>query len=77
MRAAGAITGLMVLGTFVIPGTYGGNWEIPHEFGVPDRPRPFSASELDLGSATLAGRIYDERGRPVEGAIISLAGSGF
>ena len=26
---------------------------------------------------TLAGRIYDEGGRPLEGAIVSLAGSGF
>lgn len=77
MRAAGAITGLMVLGTFVIPGTYGENWEILHEFGVSIRPRPLSGADLDLGSATLAGRIYDERGRPVEGAIVSLAGSGF
>jgi protocatechuate 3,4-dioxygenase beta subunit len=40
-------------------------------------PRVFSSKELDAGSATLAGRIYDEGGRPLEGAIVSLAGSGF
>jgi protocatechuate 3,4-dioxygenase beta subunit len=36
-----------------------------------------SSGELDAGSATLAGRIYDEGGEPLEGAIVSLAGSGF
>jgi len=77
MRAAGAITGLMVLGTFVIPGTYVENRQIPSEFGEGDGTRLRSPEDHTLGSATLAGRIYDELGRPVGGAIVSLAGSGF
>ncbi|MGB5366574.1 MAG: carboxypeptidase-like regulatory domain-containing protein [Polyangiales bacterium] len=40
-------------------------------------PRIVSSKELDVGSATLSGRIYDERGGPLEGASVSLAGSGF
>ncbi|MGB8332607.1 MAG: carboxypeptidase-like regulatory domain-containing protein [Polyangiales bacterium] len=77
MRTAGAITGLMVLGTFVIPGTYGENQGILLQFDLPEGAgRPLSA-DRDLGSATLAGRIYDERGQAVAGAIVSLAGSGF
>lgn len=35
------------------------------------------SAEFDEGSATLDGRIYDERGRPLKGAVVSLAGSGF
>jgi hypothetical protein len=35
------------------------------------------SAELDEGSATVAGRIYDERGHPVKGAIVLLGGSGF
>ncbi|KPK16927.1 MAG: hypothetical protein AMJ62_03305 [Myxococcales bacterium SG8_38] len=35
------------------------------------------ADGSDAGRATLDGRVYDERGRPVQGATISLAGSGF
>jgi protocatechuate 3,4-dioxygenase beta subunit len=34
-------------------------------------------SELDVGSGTLSGRVYDDDGTPVRGAIVSLAGSGF
>ncbi|MBT8450498.1 MAG: carboxypeptidase regulatory-like domain-containing protein [Deltaproteobacteria bacterium] len=41
------------------------------------RPPIVSSQELDIGSATLSGRIYDERGAPLEGATVSLAGSGF
>lgn len=41
---------------------------------VPGTP---SSAELDLGSAALSGRIYDERGAPLEGALVSLGGSGF
>ncbi len=77
MRAAGAITGLLVLGAFVIPGTYGGKTEIASGAARTAAPRLRSSAELDLGFATLAGRIYDERGRPLGGAIVSLAGSGF
>jgi protocatechuate 3,4-dioxygenase beta subunit len=39
--------------------------------------RTFSSEELDLGSATVSGRIYGARGEPLEGADVSLAGSGF
>ena len=77
MRAAGAITGLLVLGTFVIPGTYvlktGPASGVSSAIGAAGSP----SGELDEGSATLDGRIYDERGRPLKGAIVSLAGSGF
>jgi hypothetical protein len=77
MRVAGAITGLLVLGTFVIPGTYGAKTELTSEARRPGGARFGSSEELDAGSATLAGRIYDQGGRPLEGAIVSLAGSGF
>ena len=77
MRVAGAITGLLVLGTFVIPGTYGAKRELTSEARRPGGARFGSSEELDAGSATLAGRIYDQGGRPLEGAIVSLAGSGF
>ena len=74
---AGAITGLLILGTFVIPGTYGAETEIASGADGVRGPRVFSSGELDAGSATLDGRIYDEGGKPLEGAIVSLAGSGF
>jgi len=77
MRVAGAITGLLVLGTFVIPGTYGAKTEMASEARHGAGARIASSAELDAGSATLAGRIYDEEGRPLQGAIVSLAGSGF
>ena len=77
MRVAGAITGLLVLGTFVIPGTYGPKRQVVSEAGVAPGHRIFSSAELDDGSATLRGRIYDDRGKPLAGAIVSLAGSGF
>ena len=77
MRVAGAITGLLVLGTFVIPGTYDRKGELTVETRGTAGPRIVSSAELDAGSATLAGRIYDERAQPLEGAIVSLAGSGF
>ncbi|MBW1760077.1 MAG: carboxypeptidase regulatory-like domain-containing protein [Deltaproteobacteria bacterium] len=77
MRAAGAITGLLVLGTFVIPGTYGAKTELISEAQWATGVRSVSPGELDAGSATLAGRIYDEGGRPLAGATVSLAGSGF
>jgi len=77
MRAAGAITGLLVLGTFVIPGTYAPKTDLASGAGGPARAGTAPSGELDAGSATLSGRIYDERGRPLKGAVISLAGSGF
>jgi protocatechuate 3,4-dioxygenase beta subunit len=77
MRVAGAITGLLVLGTFVIPGTYGAKTDFTSEARRAVEARFVSSGELDAGSATLAGRIYDEDGEPLEGALVSLAGSGF
>jgi protocatechuate 3,4-dioxygenase beta subunit len=77
MRVAGAITGLLVLGTFVIPSTYGPKREIASAGREATGRWIFSSEEPDLGSATLSGRIYDERGAPLEGATVSLAGSGF
>ena len=77
MRAAGAITGLLVLGTFVIPSTYGPKREIASAGREATGRWIVSSEEPDLGSATLSGRIYDERGAPLEGATVSLAGSGF
>ncbi|NNE20803.1 MAG: carboxypeptidase regulatory-like domain-containing protein, partial [Myxococcales bacterium] len=74
---AGAITGLLVLGTFVIPSTYGPKREPVSAGREGTEPRIVSSKELDLGSATLSGRVYDERGAPLEGATVSLAGSGF
>ncbi|MGB5697112.1 MAG: carboxypeptidase-like regulatory domain-containing protein, partial [Polyangiales bacterium] len=75
MRAAGAITGLLVLGSFVIPGTYASKQKTGSQATA--RPAIASSEELDSGSATVAGRIYDDRGRPIAGATVLLAGSGF
>ena len=77
MRVAGAITGLLVLGMFVIPSTYGPKREPASAGREGTEPRIVSSKELDLGSATLSGRVYDERGAPLQGATVSLAGSGF
>jgi hypothetical protein len=77
MRVAGAITGLLVLGTFVIPGTYAPNTDITSGARGPVGAATARSGELDAGFATLDGRIYDEEGRPLKGAIVSLAGSGF
>jgi len=77
MRVAGAITGILVLGTFVIPSTYGPKIEAASGVGQAARPPMLSSRELDIGSATLSGRVYDGRGAPLEGATVSLAGSGF
>ena len=77
MRNAGLIAGLMVLGSFVIPGTYAAKRDLVSRPGSPDARRAVSQEDLDMGSATLGGRVYDEVGRPVEGAIVSLGGSGF
>ena len=77
MRVAGAITGLLVLGTFVIPSTYGPKIDATSAGGQAAGPPIVSSKELDIGSATLSGRVYDEHGAPLEGATVSLAGSGF
>ncbi|MFW2387558.1 MAG: carboxypeptidase-like regulatory domain-containing protein, partial [Polyangiales bacterium] len=66
-----------MLGAFVIPSTYGPNPQIASDEGETRRPRIVSSAELDFGSGTLSGRVYDQRGMPLEGAVVSLAGSGF
>jgi protocatechuate 3,4-dioxygenase beta subunit len=77
MRPAGIITGLLALLSVLIPGTYLTKQELLA--GRPGGSEPGSAAsgESRPAEATLAGRVYDERGRPVAGATISLAGSGF
>lgn len=77
MRAAGAISGLLVLVTFVIPGTYNPKRQMISVDSGALRPTDETSSGPDAGHATVDGRVYDERGRPVEGATVSLAGSGF
>ena len=77
MRVAGAITGLLVLGSFVIPGTYTPKTDFVSGSWRASGPKTTAPGEFDAGFATLDGRIYDEAGRPLKGAIVSLAGSGF
>ncbi len=77
MRAAGVIVGLMVLGSFVIPGTYTAKQKAASSAAAAGWSETDSADGLGEGSATLTGRVFDERGRAVEGATVSLGGSGF
>lgn len=77
MRAAGVITGLLVLGTFVIPGTYEANGEAIRAMGGARSGRVSGSDRERGGTATLTGRVFDEGGKAVSGAIVSLAGSGF
>ncbi len=77
MRTAGTITGLLVLSTFLIPGSYSSKREeAPNQAGTSIR-RGAPPDEGRTSEATLDGRVYDAAGRPVSGATISLAGSGF
>ncbi len=77
MRAAGVTAGLLVLISSVIPGTYAG------KHGASRNGRPDGRAAGEAGAPTAAphaaleGRVYDGRGRPVGGATIALAGSGF
>jgi hypothetical protein len=77
MRAAGVMTGLMVLGSFVIPGTYSSNGAPGRGIWGSPTQELEEYAELGAGTATLTGRVFDEGGRGVGGAIVSLAGSGF
>ena len=77
MRAAGAITGLLILGSFVIPGTYDQN-RAPNRESETGLRGPRRAYDEEVGgTARLSGRVFDETGKAVGGAIVSLAGSGF
>ena len=62
MRTAGAIAGLMVLGSFVIPGTYTAKTDLIGGVWAPDGTRIASSMEGDLGFATLSGRVVDTGG---------------
>jgi len=77
MRTAGVIVGLLVLGTFMIPSGYRLNTRYPEGFvgGGSEASGPIEGDTS--GTATLRGRVFDEGGGPVDGAIVSLAGSGF
>lgn len=77
MRAAGAIVGLLVLGSFVIPSPYGPKTEHGSTVLGPGPSRPGEALEREAGTATVGGRVFDGQGNAVEGAVVSLAGSGF
>ena len=77
MRGAGAITGLLVLGMFVIPGTYGSKRDAVSGPRQATGSQKASPAERETGSAELRGRIFDHAGRPLDGALVSLAGSGF
>jgi protocatechuate 3,4-dioxygenase beta subunit len=77
MRGAGTITGLLALYACLIPSTYG-----PKQHSVStklDSPAPSASRgvESPRGNATLEGRVFDERGRPLAGATLTLAGTGF
>ncbi|MCZ6806350.1 MAG: carboxypeptidase-like regulatory domain-containing protein [Deltaproteobacteria bacterium] len=73
----GTITGFLVLGTFVIPGTYTPK-EKAVSYGVAGDGVGAGLSDGEwVGSATVAGRVYGPDGEPLAGAEVSLAGSGF
>ena len=65
MRAAGVITGLLVLGSFVIPSPYARKPELGSGTRTPGQPWVYASGELETGSATLGGRVYDDTGNPV------------
>lgn len=77
MRAAGTITGFLVLGTLVIPGAYAPNHETVVYGPSGERVRSQRSEAEPVGSATVAGRVYGPEGKPLAGAEVSLAGSGF
>ena len=77
MRAAGAITGLLVLGSFTIPGTYGAKREAEAIGERPSDRLATSDSTRETAPAAIAGRVYDPEGKPLANASVWLAGSGF
>jgi len=76
MRVAGTITGFLVLGAFVIPGTYSSNGDV-FSFYSTGSQGGAGLSGAVVGSATVAGRVFGPEGEPLAGAEVSLAGSGF
>lgn len=77
MRLAGTIVGLFVLLTFLVPGTYAPKRNRTSVTAQPFESGSPTMGRNDLGQATLEGRVFDEAGRPVGGASVALAGSGF
>ena len=77
MRAAGAITGFLILGTFVIPGSYVRKIEAGPRTLSERGDSPGSAFFEQSGSAAIAGRVYGPSGDPLPGVRVTLAGSGF
>lgn len=77
MRAAGVIVGMLVLGTFMIPSGYRPNSWHSGDFSPDGQGAVGPVEGGPRGTATLTGRVFDEGGRPVAGAIVSLGGSGF
>lgn len=77
MRGAGVMTGLLVLGSFLIPSAYRINPKtavgLQAQASVSTRPEQYDPS----ATATLAGRVYGPDGEPAADAELSLAGSGF
>lgn len=76
MRGAGTITGLFALSACLIPGTYSPNQEI---VSIPSGSLVLPAgsdAEISRGEATLEGRVFDGKGRPLAGATLTLGGSG-
>ena len=67
----------MVLGTFMIPGTYVAKLDPRADSGVAGSAGVVAPAEVGIGTATLSGRVYADNGRPVGGAVVSLGGSGF
>jgi protocatechuate 3,4-dioxygenase beta subunit len=74
MRAAGAITGLLVLGTCMIPSGYGPK---PDAFVHIGDARRQATNQPGRGSASLSGLVLGPDGAPLRDVTVSLAGSGF
>ncbi len=77
MRGAGVITGLLVLGSFMIPSSYALKPRtVSHsQLQASGSPRP--EPDDPAATATLAGRVYGPDGEPASDALLTLAGSGF
>lgn len=77
MRLAGLMTGLLVLGIFMIPGSYVENRGSGSKSKRQEAPSFASSGKRGAGLATLSGRVFGEDGRAISKASVSLAGSGF
>ncbi|MEM8610000.1 MAG: carboxypeptidase-like regulatory domain-containing protein [Myxococcota bacterium] len=77
MRGAGAITGSLVLGMFLIPSPYAATRTASLGFEAAVGEHEAERAGGVEGSASIAGRVYAPDGKPLAGAEVSLAGSGF